>query len=480
MDFRPVLYIVGIFLCVLSLFMVAPITSDLVTNNRDWMAFATSMALCGFVGIVLILSNKQDQIEITGKQTFVLTALSWGFLSFFSAMPFLIALPDITIADAIFESVSGLTTTGSTILMGLDHMPYGILMWRAILQWLGGIGIIVMAISILPFLKVGGMQLFRLESSEKEKALPKVTDMAKALCIAYIVLTIACYFAYYFSGMTQFEALIHSMTTLATGGYSTSDSSFGGFSTSAKLFSILFMILAAFPFIIFVKMYLRLSPMVILEDKQTMGFLKIQAVLTTLIVGFLFFTMPGFNWDIMVDGAFNIVSVATGTGYASTDYNQWGYFALGLFLFASCIGGCAGSASCGIKVFRFQILYAVAKAQIKQMMYPNGVFTIDYNKQPLSIQVAASVMAFFFIFVTSIVIVTLLLLLCGLDIITAFSGAITTLSNVGPGLGEIIGPAGNFSPLPESAKWIMIGSMLLGRLEFFTLLVFLFPRFWRN
>ncbi len=479
MDFRPVLYINGIFLCVLSVFMVIPTLCDLATDNLDWVAFAIGMALTGFSGVLLILANKQDKIEITGRQTFALTGLSWILLSVFSAIPFLIAFPDLGFADAVFETVSGLTTTGSTVMSGLDTMPYGILIWRALLQWLGGIGIIVMAISVLPFLRVGGMQLFRLESSEKEKPLPKVTDMAKALCIAYFVLSFACYLAYYFCGMTHFEAVIHSMTTVSTGGYSTTDASFGNFSNATKLFSIVFMILAAFPFIIFVKMYLR-SPFVMFEDEQTMGFLKLQALFIFIIITFLFFWFPGFNWDTVVDGAFNIVSVSTGTGYASSDYNQWAPFALGFILFASCIGGCAGSASCGIKIFRFQILYAVAKTQIMQLIYPNGVFTVSYNKQPLSIQVAASVMAFFFIFVTALVIVTLALLLCGLDILTALSGAITTLSNVGPGLGDIIGPAGNFSSLPDSAKWIMILSMLLGRLEFFTLLVFFVPRFWRN
>lgn len=479
MDFRPVLFIVGIFLCVLSAFMILPIGYDLYTNNRDWIAFAISMGLCGFSGVLLILANKQDAIEISGRQAFALTALSWAFLSVFSALPLVIALPDLGFTNAMFEAVSGLTTTGATVLSGLDTLPYGILVWRALLQWLGGIGIIVMAISVLPFLRVGGMQLFRLESSETTKTMPKVTDMTKALCLAYFLMTFACYLSYDLSGMTHFEALVHSMTTISTGGFSTTDSSFMDAPNQIKLFGILFMVMASLPFLMFVKMWLR-SPRALIEDAQAMGFLKLQCLFAATLIAYLFVSLGGIEWDMIVDAAFNTVSISTGTGYASANYYLWGPFTVGLMLFIACIGGCAGSTSCGIKVFRFQILYLVAKNQILQLIYPNGVFSTTYNKQPLSVNVAASVMAFFFIFVTSLIIITLGLLACNLDILTALSGAVSTLSNVGPGLGDIIGPAGNYAPLPDTAKWIMIFSMLLGRLEFFTLLVFFVPRFWKH
>lgn len=459
--------------------MIIPVGYDLYTNNADWIAFAISMGLCGFGGILLILANKQNKIEISGRQAFMLTALSWVFLCFFSALPLVIALPHIGFTNAMFEAVSGLTTTGSTVLTDLETLPYGILIWRALLQWLGGIGIIVMAISILPFLRVGGMQLFRLESSEKDKALPKVTDMTKALTIAYLILTAGCYMAYSTNGMPHFESLVHAMTTISTGGFSTSDASFTMASNPIKLSAIVFMLLASLPFMVFIKIWLG-TPRAFAGDEQAVGFLKLQSLFVITLITYLIFKFGGIDWDLAIDAMFNIVSISTGTGYASYNYMVWGPFVVGLMLFVSCIGGCAGSTSCGIKVFRFQILYLVAKNQILQLIYPNGVFNTTYNKQPLSVSVAASVMAFFFIFVTSLVVITLALLACGLDMITALSGAVSTLSNVGPGLGEVIGPTGSYAPLPDTAKWVMILSMLLGRLEFFTLLVFFVPRFWRH
>lgn len=478
-DIKPVFYIVGIFLCILAASMAIPIMCDLYNGNPDWKAFAVSLGITGFTGILLMLANKEKDFTISGRQAFILTAVSWSALSFFAAIPFILTFPSISITDAVFEAVSGLTTTGSTVLTGLDGMPYGILLWRALLHWLGGIGIIVMAISILPYLKVGGMQLFRLESSEREKALPKVTDMTKGITIAYVILSIACYIAYYYSGMTIFDAATHAMATMSTGGFSTHDTSFAGFSNMAKIFSMFFMLIACFPFIIFVKAYAS-SIREIFTDTQIHAFLKINAACLVIMLTYFILTAPVVNTDTLIDVAFNTVSVSTGTGYASTDYNGWGSFAIGFFLFISCIGGCAGSASCGIKIFRLQILYSVMINQLRQLIYPNAIFTVQYRNEPLSVSIAAAVMGFFFIYILSLVIFTLLLLATNLDFITALSGAVTSLSNVGPGLGEIIGPVGNFQPLPDTSKWIMIVAMMLGRLEFFTLLVFFSPRFWKG
>lgn len=459
--------------------MGIPVAIDLYDVNDDWKAFAIAMGITGFSGILLILSNKQNKIAISGRQAFMLTALAWIFLSVFSALPFVFAMRDISFTDAVFEAVSGLTTTGSTVMTGLDAMPRGILIWRAVLQWLGGIGIIVMAISVLPFLKVGGMQLFRLESSEKEKVMANVADMTKALVIVYTLITVLCGLSYHYAGLTYFEASVHAMTTLSTGGFSTTDNSFSNFSDLAKCFAIFFMLIACFPFVIFIKMYAH-SIRDLFNDEQIMGFIKLQCTCVAIIIGYMVWHDMVESGGGIVDILFNTVSVGTGTGYASFDYLKWGVFATGFIFFISAFGGCAGSASCGIKIFRLQILFAVAKNQIQMLIYPRGVFTIDYNKHPLSVQVAGSVMAFFFIYITCYVIIALGLLACDLDFITALSGAMTTLANVGPGLGDIIGPTGTFQPLPDNAKWIMIASMLLGRLEFFTLLVFLSPRFWRH
>lgn len=480
MDLRPVLYIIGMFLSMLSIAMLIPLSMDFLSNSSTWIGFAISSSLCGFCGVLFILGNKQNKIDMSGHQAFLLTALSWIFLCFFSSLPFFFSLPLLGFTNSIFESVSGLTTTGSTIITHLNTMSHGLLLWRALLQWLGGIGIIVMAISILPFLKVGGMQLFRLESSEKEKTLPRATQLAAYIIYIYISLTAICAFSYYQVGMTMFDAIVHAMTTIATGGFSTWDTSFSNFdSIGPEIVAIIFMILGCLPFVLYIK-FLNGNLQAIIEDQQAKAFLKMVMISCLVMVTYLTFTLDIFSLNVVVEAIFTTVSLLTGTGYTDTNYMTWGGFAVGFLLFLSCVGGCAGSTTCGIKIFRFQILYAVAKNQMLQLIHPNGVFAIDYNNRPLSIQIAASVMSYFFIFVVSFVIVSIALLACGLDLITALSGSITSLSNVGPGLGNIIGPTGTFEPLPDNVKWILIVSMMLGRLEFFTLLVFFIPRFWKK
>lgn len=480
MDFRPVLYIVGIFISVLASTMIIPICIDAYDANEDWKVFAYSMGFTWFCGIVLMLANKQDKINISGRQAFFLTAIAWLALCFFSSLPFLFASEKTTFTDAMFEAVSGLTTTGSTIMVGLDTMPRGLLIWRAILQWLGGVGIIVMAISVLPFLKVGGMQLFRLESSEKEKTLPRAGQLAAYITYIYIGLTGLCALAYYYVGMSGFDSIAHAMTTIATGGYSTRDASFAEYSTMGpELVAIIFMILGCLPFVLYIKCFsgdLRS----LYEDEQVRAFLKAVFISCAIIFSYLIIHYNERSLEMFIQACFTTISLITGTGYANANYTLWGGFAVGFLLFISCVGGCAGSTTCGIKIFRFQILFAVAKNQILTLIHPNGVFPLDYNGQPLSIKVAGSVMAYFFIFIVTTVAVSLILLACNLDLITSLSGAVTSVANVGPGLGEIIGPTGTFKPLPDTAKWTMIVAMILGRLEFFTLLVFLFPRFWRR
>lgn len=480
MDIRPVLFIVGVFLCVLALSMVIPIACDLYIDHHDWKVFMAAMGLTGFTGILLILANKQKNIEVSRRQAFVLTALSWIALCLFSSIPFLLAIDGLNFTDALFESVSGLTTTGSTILTGLDTMPHGILIWRSLLQWLGGIGIIVMAISVLPFLKVGGMQLFRLESSEKEKTLPRATQLAAYIAYIYLGLTVLCALAYSWVGMPAFDSVAQAMTTIATGGFSTRDASYNGYDTfGPEIVAIIFMILGCLPFVLYIK-FLNGDRLSLLNDQQVQGFLK--AVIASGMIMFVYLAIIADAplLPTLIEAYFTTTSILTGTGYSNTDYMMWGGFAVGFLLFLGAVGGCAGSTTCGIKIFRFQILYAVAKNQIQQLIHPSAVFTVEYNNQPLSVQVAGSVMAYFFIFIISFLAVTLALLACNLDLITALSGAIASLANVGQGLGNIIGPAGTYESLPDTAKWVLIVAMLLGRLEFFTLLVFFFPRFWKH
>ena len=460
--------------------MWAPMIADVVVDHPDWKVFAGSSALSLFVGVTLILTNRSPITRFSIRQAFILTTLSWLVLTMFAALPFAFANLGLSYTDAFFEAMSGITTTGSTVITDLDSAAYGILLWRALLQWLGGIGIIVMAVAIMPMLHIGGMQLFRMESSDRsEKVMPRVTQIASGVGFIYLTLTAICAAALWGAGFDGFDAVAHAMTTIATGGFSTSDYSVGGFGNpTAEIIITLFMIIGGLPFVLYLQA-VRGNPGAILRDSQVRWFLN--------VVGFSILAL--FTWfymehDVPVGDAlrmvaFNVVSIITGTGYSSTDYGGWGGFALGVFFFIMFIGGCAGSTTCGIKAFRFQILYATAEAQIRRLLQPHGVFVAHFNRRPITEEVAASVMSFFFLFVATFTVLALLLGAIGLDFITAVSGAATAICNVGPALGEIIGPTGNFATLPDAAKWVLSAGMLLGRLELFTVLVLFAPSFWR-
>lgn len=480
MDFRPILYVTGILLCALAVSMLFPLLTDLLNNNEDWKVFLACSICTAFFGGALVLTNASKKFHMTVRQTFVMTAFSWIALAGFSALPFALSGLNLSVTDSIFEAVSGITTTGSTVITTLEQSPPGILLWRAILQWLGGVGIIVMALSVLPFLKVGGMQLFKTESSESEKALPRARQLATYIGFIYIALTLICMVCYMIAGMGSFNALAHAMTTIATGGFSTFDSSFGMMdSVSIELTAIVFMLLGGLPFILFVKA-LRGSWSALFNDSQVRAFLTIVALAIITMTIYLVLQNGEASLEALRRAAFNVVSVITGTGYTNGDYGAWGGFAVTLIFFLMVVGGCAGSTTCGIKIFRFQVIYQVTKVQLKQLIYPNGVFTPHYNHQAIPNGVAASVMSFFFIYALSFVVLATGLSFIGLDFLTAMSGAVTSISNVGPGLGDIIGPSGTFAPLPDTAKWLMCLGMIMGRLELFTVLVLFLPQFWKR
>lgn len=480
MDMRPILFITGILLCTLAASMILPIMVDLGFNNPDWKVFLLCMVLTGFLGGALILTNSQQNFHMTVRQTFVMTTVIWTSLSVISAFPFMFSTLDLSLTDALFESVSGVTTTGSTVIVGLDTAPPGILLWRGILQWLGGIGIILMAMSVMPFLKVGGMQLFQVELSENEKAMPRIASMASRIGIIYLGLTLLCAILFRMSGMSKFDSFAHALTTISTGGFSTYDASFGHFNTvSAELICVLFMVLGCLPFILYVK-FLRGNYVSLFKDSQVRTFLGI--LITSIVTMIIYLNIQDHEpFDLAWRRAtFNVVSVMTGTGYTNGDYGAWGGFAVIMMFFLMAIGGCAGSTTCGIKVFRFQVLYSVTISQLKQLIHPHGVFTPHYNHHPIPKGVSSSVMSFFFVYAVTFAFLAIALSFVGLDFITAMSAAVTSISNVGPGLGDIIGPSGTFQPLPDAAKWIMCVGMILGRLELFTVLVLLLPSFWRN
>lgn len=480
MDLRPVLNIVGILLSTLAASMFLPVAFDLYTQNPDWKVFFLCMVITLFFGGLLVLSTSGGAQKINAKQGFLMISLAWITLSLFSALPFWLSDLSLSLTDSVFEAVSGITTTGATIIVGLESAPKGILIWRAMLQWLGGIGIIIMGVSILPFLKIGGMQLFRVELSEEQKAIPKAAEFAGSVGVIYIFLTLLCTVCYFLSGFNAFDALAHAMTTISTGGYSTKDASFANLDSFWPLIvGIIFMIAGGLPFVLYLKT-LRGSRASLLKDSQVRWFLSIIALASFfIIIGMMLTTGEKFN-NAFFHSVFNVISVMTGTGYASADYGLWGNFAISIFFFLMAVGACAGSTTCGIKIFRFQVLYAVVVCHIKKLLRPSGVFIPRYNALPIPEGVPVSVMGFFFLYALCFVGLSIGLSMTGLDFMTTVSGAATAISNVGPGLGEIIGPAGNFKPLPDTAKWILILGMILGRLEMFPILVLFSPQFWRR
>jgi trk system potassium uptake protein TrkH len=481
-DWRPIFLVVGVLLIVLALFMAPPMVADLAAGHADWQVFLAAGAVTLFAGMSLLLMNRAPgTTEITGRQAFLLTTLVWIVITLFAALPLHFSELELSAADAFFEAMSGITTTGSTVIVGLDTAPPGILLWRGILQWLGGIGIIVMGVAILPILSVGGMQLVRAESSDlSEKILPRAAQIASAIGLIYLALTLICASLYWYAGMDPFDAAVHAMTTIATGGYSTHDASIGFFqSRTIEWIGIVFMVLGALPFVLYIQAT-NGQVGALLRDSQVRWFIGIVLVSGLLIALWLFSTRDEAPRDALRLALFNTISMITGTGYASTDFGLWGAFPVAGLFFLMCIGGCTGSTTGGIKVFRFTVLYAVARGQVARLIRPHGVFLPTFNGRPLPEAAAVSVMAFIFLFGLGFSAIAVMLSALGLDYLTAMSAALTALANVGPGLGPEIGPSGNFSGLPESAKWLLSAAMLLGRLELFTVLILFAPGFWRG
>lgn len=481
MKLQIIFFTIGILLLTMGLALVCPMLLDWFDGHGNASAFGFSALLAVFMGAGLCLSNYGFEPSLSLRHAFILTTVSWLVLSAFSAVPLYISDINISMTDAVFEAVSGVTTTGSTVLSGLDQMSRGILLWRAIIQWIGGIGIIAFAMIMLPFLKIGGMQLFKAESSDQyEKILPKTNDIVWSIISVYVMLTGACFISYNVLGMQSFDALIHALTTLPTAGFSSHDASFGYYNSFAlHMAATLFMFSAGVPFILYVK-YVYKGQFDFFKDSQVKAYTFI--TLSTIVVLTAYLWISG-SYDFINSfrlAAFNTVSVITTTGYASADYTLWGAFPVALFFFLTYIGGCAGSTAGGIKMLRINIAFQALNRHMKMLIYPSGVFTATYQGKPLRDNIVHAVMGFLFMFVVMNVLVTLALSLTGLDLVTSITAAATALANVGPGLGQLIGPAGNFSALTDSAKWILCFGMILGRLELMTVLVLFLPSFWKN
>lgn len=476
---RPVFFVIGLLLAILSLAEAIPVAADVLAGNNDWKAFAESGVATLFVGASLCLATYAPDIRLSLRQGFLLTVTSWIVLSVFAALPLELSEAHLSLSDAVFEAVSGLTTTGSTVLVGLDSMPPGILIWRALLQWLGGIGIIAMAVILLPFLRIGGMQLFRMESSDQsEKIMPRSALLIAAIVAVYAALTLLAALAYWLAGMTGFEAFIHAMTTVSTGGYSTSDGSMGHFNSELiDWIAILFMIAASIPFVLYVRM-LSHRHVPFWRDSQVRFFLSLLAAATLSTTFWLWLHNHQTLGHALTMAAFSVVSVVTTTGYATEDYGTWGAFAVMLFFLLTALGGCTGSTSGGLKALRLQIAWIAIREQLMHIMQPRRILVRGYNGRPLADGVVGSVLVLFLAFVATVMTLALGLALTGLDPVTSISGALTAVANVGPGIGSVIGPAGNFAPLSDAAEWMMSGGMLMGRLEFLTVLVVFSPEFW--
>ena len=478
---KTVFFLIGILLIVLGGSMLAPYALQVILKEGSH-SFISSSFVTIFIGVLFVLANLEKEFKLNLRQTFLFSSLAWVMVATFGSLPFLLSSQDFSLSEAFFESMSGITTTGATIISDLDNSPKSILLWRAIMQWLGGIGIVVMAITILPLLKVGGMQLFKMEGPDStEKILPRTIEVAAIIISTYIILTFLCGFFYWIFGMSIFDSVSHSMTTIATGGFSTHNESIGFFNNSnIEIVASIFIILGSIPFISYLK-FVQGNKSVFFQDVQIKGLVYLLTIST--IIMFLYLLIINYEssiFDKIRISSFNVISILSGTGYVTDDFGLWGKFSLVFFLLLMFIGGCAGSTACGIKIFRLQMLLIFLKNQIKRLISPNSVIITKYNNQKISDNFINSVIIFIFTFLFIFLIIAMLLSISGLDFITSISGAASSISNVGPGLGDVIGPNGNYKDIPDISKWILSVGMLLGRLELFAVLVLFFPSFWRN
>jgi len=479
-NYKTVFFTLGVLQIILGVSMIIPILIQIIYSQID-SSFIGAGIITIIFGILFFLSNLDHDKKLNLQQAFLLTALSWLSIAIFGSLPFIFSNLELNVTDAFFESMSGITTTGSTIITNLNDSPKAILFWRAILQWLGGIGIIVMAITLMPIMNVGGMQLFKVSSNDtSEKILPKSKEIALRLIVIYSVLTFICAIFYKLFGMSYFDSLTHSMTTIATGGFSNYDNSIGHFkSASIEITAIIFIILGSVPFIAYIK-FLNGNKKIFISDSQIKTFFKIIVVSIAILFFYLAIQNKNFFEINLRSVSFNVVSILTGTGYVTQEFDSWGSFSLIFFLILMFIGGCAGSTTCGIKIFRVQILYLFLVNQLKKIIYPRGIFIVKYEGNSVDDKFMSSIISFIYLYIIIFFIITALLSVSGLDFVTSISAAATSISNVGPGLGAMIGPNGNFSQLPDVSKWILSVGMILGRLELFAILVLFLPSFWQK
>lgn len=483
MNFQPILYVIGFLLLALGVIMLAPAILDWATNDPAWELFAESAAITLLFGGLFIFANRPEgEIELSLRETFLLTMGSWLFLALFSSLPFMFSTVTRSYADSLFEAISALTTTGATVIVGLDYAPRGLLLWRALLEWVGGIGIIVMAITVLPLLRIGGMQLFRSEFSDRsEKVLPRVSQITKAIFWTYAGLTALCGILLYWAGMNSFDAVCHAFTAVSTGGLSNYDQSIAHFN-SALIESILmvFMVLGATPLMLQVR-FLFGDYRAPWRDGQFRVFLGLFVLTIPILLSlYRWHTTSKPFFHTIRETFFNYISIMTTTGYISADYDNWETYIIILFLGVMFIGGCTGSTAGGFKIFRLKVSYALTKVQMYKQYRPHVVRIPTYDGQEIAMPIILSVVTFLTLFFISFGLLALGVSTTGLDFLTSVSATAACLTNAGPGFGHIVGPMGTYANLPESAKWMLMFAMFLGRLELITVLVLFRPSFWKK
>ena len=480
MNFKPVFYVIGILLLVLAAAQLGPMFLDLADNNADWQVFASSMTVTAFAGLALVLMNRQKEFKITLRETFLLTCIAWIFIAGFAALPFHFSQAEMSYAGAFFEAMSAITTTGSTAISGLDDLPRGILIWRFLLLWIGGIGFLIIALAVFPLLQISGMQIFKTQSFQIEKVMPSASQMAAFICLIYVILTFVSTVILYLCGMSPFDALCHGMAALSTGGISTHDAAIAWFdSPLIEWVLVPFMIMGGLPFVMYLR-FIKGDSEAMYRDNQVRLYFWILVSLSVAMTLWLAFTNDMGFFTALRKAVFFCVSYLTTTGFINGDHSEWGHFAVGIAFLAGFLGSCSGSTSGGIKLFRLQILFLTLRQQLRKLTSPHGVFPVHYNGKPVEPTLQAAVAGFFFIYIISWLLIGVALQLTGLDFSTAFSGALAAISNTGVGIGDMIGPSGNFANLPSSAVWVFSFAMLFGRIEFLTLLVLLTPHFWKG
>lgn len=480
MNFKPVFYVNGILLLVLSAAMLAPCFVDLANGSSDWDIFFASALITAFFGLALIFMNRQKKFQMSLRESFLLISLSWIFLAGFGALPFCLSSLNLSYTEAFFEAMSGVTTTGSTIISGLDSLPHGILLWRAMLEWIGGIGFSILALAVFPMLQIAGMQIFRTQSFQIEKLMPSASQMVTYICIIYCGLTLMCAISLHLAGMSDFEAICHAMSALSTGGFSTSDASIAHFKSPAiELVLTVFMILASLPFVLYLRSG-RGDWQSLWRDGQVRTFFGILAGFTLVLAFWLVLNNNIGMGDALRNALFLVASYITTTGLVNGDYAAWGHFVLGIALIATFIGGCSGSTAGGVKIFRMQLLFLMLRRQLRKLLTPHGIFHLHYNGKIVEPGVLGAVAAFFFVYVMSWLAIAAILQITGLDFSAGLSAALAAISNTGVGTGEIFDPAIKFAALQPQSLWVMSAAMLFGRVEFLSLLVVLTPGFWKN